>query len=170
MSYYSCLILYPLPLTSYWNLICAVCISFHLPPRLLYWFICHGCTTIHLVEFLFSPSKIKNQTNPYVTPPIVTFLHPIFELILFHFVFSFILVPPSLVLDEKKIQQGDQDEKLHTTTKNKHMHMPTGRIIKHQQTQRCDRKTQMRWQRRDVAIAIQCADAPFSLTGEDNVE
>ena len=30
------------------------------------------------------------------------------------------------------------------------MHMPAGRVIKHQRTARCDKNTQMRWQRRDV--------------------
>ena len=45
------------------------------------------------------------------------------------------------------------------------MHMPSGRLIKYQRMQRCDRKTQMLWRRRYVAIAIQCAESSFSLMG-----
>ena len=48
--------------------------------------------------------------------------------------------------------------------------MPAGRLIKHQQTQGCNRNTQIRWQRRDVAIASQCAEASFSLMGEDEAK
>ena len=50
------------------------------------------------------------------------------------------------------------------------MHMPAGRLIKHHQTQQCDRNTQMWWRRRDVAIASRCAKASFSLTEEDEAE
>ena len=32
------------------------------------------------------------------------------------------------------------------------MHMPAGRILKHQRTKRCDRNMQMRWRRKDAAI------------------
>ena len=46
------------------------------------------------------------------------------------------------------------------------MHMPSGRLLKHQQTERCDRNTQIRWRRRDAAIASRCKEATFSLTGE----
>ena len=47
------------------------------------------------------------------------------------------------------------------------IHMPAGRLIKHQKSQRCYRNTQMHWRRRDVAIVIQCKGGPFSLAGED---
>ena len=47
------------------------------------------------------------------------------------------------------------------------MHIPVGRLIKHQRTRRCDRNTQMWCQRRDVMIASRCAEASFSLVGED---
>ena len=50
------------------------------------------------------------------------------------------------------------------------MHMPAGQLLEHQRTQQCDWKTQMRWRRRDVAITSQCAEAAFSLTGEDDAE
>ena len=50
------------------------------------------------------------------------------------------------------------------------MHMPSGRLIKHLQTARCDRNTQMRWQRRDVEIAKKFKGATFSLTGDDRAE
>ena len=43
------------------------------------------------------------------------------------------------------------------------MHMPEGRMIKHQRMQRCDRKIQMHWQRKDVLIASRCAEAYFIL-------
>ena len=42
--------------------------------------------------------------------------------------------------------------------------------IVHVRTQRCDRNTQIWWRRRDVAITSQCAEASFSLAGEDEVE
>ena len=50
------------------------------------------------------------------------------------------------------------------------MHMSAGRIIKHRQTARCDRNTQMRWRRRDVEIVAKCTEATFSLTGDDGAE
>ena len=42
--------------------------------------------------------------------------------------------------------------------------------IVHVRTQICDRNTQIWWRRRDVAITSQCAEASFSLAGEDEVE
>ena len=50
------------------------------------------------------------------------------------------------------------------------MHMPMIRIIKHHRTHRCNKNTQMRWRRRDVAIASQCIEVIFSLTGEEGAE
>ena len=50
------------------------------------------------------------------------------------------------------------------------MHMPEGLILKHQQTKRSDRNTQMRWRSREVAIASLCAEVSFSLTGDDKEE
>ena len=50
------------------------------------------------------------------------------------------------------------------------MHMPAGRLIKHQWTKRCNRNTQMRLRRRDVAIESRCAEASFSLTRNDKAE
>ena len=50
------------------------------------------------------------------------------------------------------------------------MHMPAGRLIKHQRTSTYDKTTQMRWQRRDVEIADKCLETNFSLTGEDKAE
>ena len=50
------------------------------------------------------------------------------------------------------------------------MHMPAGWLIWNMRTARCDRNTQMRWRRRDVAIAEKCSEAAFSLTGEDEAE
>ena len=50
------------------------------------------------------------------------------------------------------------------------IHMLAGRIIKHQRTAHCDKNSQMRWRRRDVAIADRCSEATFSLTGEDGAE
>ena len=47
------------------------------------------------------------------------------------------------------------------------VHMPEGWLINQQRTQRCDGKTQMQWRSRDVVIVSQCAEASFSLTGED---
>ena len=47
------------------------------------------------------------------------------------------------------------------------MHMPAGRLIKHQRTARCDKNSHMRWWRRDVAIADKFTEETFSLTGED---
>ena len=47
------------------------------------------------------------------------------------------------------------------------MHMPEGWIIKHWRKDRCDKNTQMRWQRRDVMIAKKCMEAIFSFTGVD---
>ena len=50
------------------------------------------------------------------------------------------------------------------------MHIPAERILKHQQTQRCNWNTQMRCRRKDVAIVRLCMEAEFSLRGEDDVE
>ena len=50
------------------------------------------------------------------------------------------------------------------------MHIPAGRLPKHQRTQRYNHNIQMRWWRRDVAISSRCAEASFSLTGEDDAE
>ena len=50
------------------------------------------------------------------------------------------------------------------------MHMPAGRIIRHRNTACCNKDTQMRWRRRDVAIAARCSEATFSLTGEEEAE
>ena len=50
------------------------------------------------------------------------------------------------------------------------IHMPAGRLLKHHQTQRRDWNMQMRWQRKDVAIASQCADAYVSLTREEDAD
>ena len=47
------------------------------------------------------------------------------------------------------------------------MHMPAGWLIKHQRTAQCDKKTQMRWGRRDVAIVDKCSEEMLSLTGEE---
>ena len=48
--------------------------------------------------------------------------------------------------------------------------MPLGRILKHQQTKWCDRNTQMRWRRRNVAIVIRCKGPAFSLTVEEDAD
>ena len=50
------------------------------------------------------------------------------------------------------------------------MHIPAGRLSRHRRTARCDKNTQMRWRRRDVAIAARCTEAKFSLTGEEEAE
>ena len=50
------------------------------------------------------------------------------------------------------------------------IHMPVGRLIRHSRTVRCDRNTEMRWRRWDVAIASKCSEATFSLIGEDEAE
>ena len=50
------------------------------------------------------------------------------------------------------------------------MHMPAGHIIRYRKIVRCNRNTQMRWRRRDVAIAARCPEATFSLRGEDESE
>ena len=50
------------------------------------------------------------------------------------------------------------------------IHMPTGRLIKHSNTAICNRNTQIRWKRRDVAIEKKCTEATFSLTGEYGAE
>ena len=50
------------------------------------------------------------------------------------------------------------------------MQMPAGKLIMNQRTQQCGRNKQIRWQRRDIAIASRCMEASFSLTGEDNAE
>ena len=50
------------------------------------------------------------------------------------------------------------------------MHMSAGRLFKHQQTKWCDRNTQMRWQRKEVAIASRCEGVMFRITREEDVE
>ena len=50
------------------------------------------------------------------------------------------------------------------------MHMPEGPLIKHPLKEICNKNTQMRWRRQDVAIANKCTEAIFSLTVEDGVE
>ena len=50
------------------------------------------------------------------------------------------------------------------------MYMPVGRIIKHQRTALCDKNSQIRWQRRDVAIADRCSEATFGLIEEDQAD
>ena len=50
------------------------------------------------------------------------------------------------------------------------MHMTAGRLIKDLWYHRCNKNTQMRWRRRDVAIASQCIEVIFSLTGEEGAE
>ena len=50
------------------------------------------------------------------------------------------------------------------------MHMPAGRLIKHQLTQRCNSNTQIWGRRRDVAISGQFAEASFRLTGGEEAE
>ena len=50
------------------------------------------------------------------------------------------------------------------------MHMTEGRLIRHRRIARCDKNTQMRWRRRDVAIATRCLEAKSSLTGEEEAE
>ena len=65
--YFSFIFLSPPPFTSSWHLIYTWLIDFHLPPRLLSYFIHSRCTTTPLVAFL-SPSIIKNKplwNNPY---------------------------------------------------------------------------------------------------------
>ena len=48
--------------------------------------------------------------------------------------------------------------------------MPEGRLLKHQQMKRCTRNTQMRWVRKNIAIASRCKRDMFSLTGEEDVD
>ena len=48
--------------------------------------------------------------------------------------------------------------------------MLEGRIIRNMRTARCDRNTQTRWRRQDLAIAAKFSDAKFSLIGEDEAE
>ena len=50
------------------------------------------------------------------------------------------------------------------------MHMPAGRLLKHQLTKRRERNTQKRWRRRDITIESLCKEATFSLTGEYNAD
>ena len=50
------------------------------------------------------------------------------------------------------------------------MHIPAGRLLKHQREKRCNRNTQMRWRWKDVAIVSQCEGMTFILTGEDDTE
>ena len=47
------------------------------------------------------------------------------------------------------------------------MHMSVGRLIKHHNMKQCDSTTHMWWPRRDITITSQCAEASFSLMGED---
>ena len=50
------------------------------------------------------------------------------------------------------------------------MYMPARLLIKQQRTQPYNSNIQMRWRRRDSAIASQCAEVSFSFTGEDEAE
>ena len=50
------------------------------------------------------------------------------------------------------------------------MHMPTGRLIWHRETARCNRNSQMRWRQQDVATVDKFSEVTFSLTGEDKAE
>ena len=45
------------------------------------------------------------------------------------------------------------------------MHIPAGRLLKHQRTKWCNQNKQMRWRRRDIKIASQCKEATFSYRG-----
>ena len=47
------------------------------------------------------------------------------------------------------------------------LHIPAVRLIKHHSTRRWNSTTQIRWWRRDVAIASQYTEDTFILTGED---
>ena len=60
-------------LRSSCQLICAGCISCHIPPRFLSWRIFHVWTTFSLVVFLFSSPMINNQlwcNNSYFCTPL----------------------------------------------------------------------------------------------------
>ena len=50
------------------------------------------------------------------------------------------------------------------------MHMPLRRIVRHRRISRFKKNTQMRWRRRDVAIAARCLKATFRLTGQEEAE
>ena len=50
------------------------------------------------------------------------------------------------------------------------IYMPAGRLIKHRNTVRCDKNTQIRCSRQDVAIVARFLEATFSLTGEEEAE
>ena len=50
------------------------------------------------------------------------------------------------------------------------MNIPEGLIIRHRMTVRCKKNTQMRWRRRDVAIASMCSESTFSVKWEDEAE
>ena len=50
------------------------------------------------------------------------------------------------------------------------MHMPSGRLLNHHQTKRCNRSKKMRWQRKDITIASRCEGVAFILTGENDAE
>ena len=50
------------------------------------------------------------------------------------------------------------------------IHMPVVRLIRNRKTALCDRNTQMRWRRWDVAITARCLEAISSLTGEEEPE
>ena len=50
------------------------------------------------------------------------------------------------------------------------MNMPEGRLIRHRKTAFCNRNTQMRGRRRDVASTARCLEATFGLAGEEEVE
>ena len=50
------------------------------------------------------------------------------------------------------------------------IHITAGRIIRHRRTARCNKNNQMRWRRRDVAIADRYSEVTFSLIGEEEVK
>ena len=97
----------PLPLNSSWRFICEVWTAWHLPPIILSLYICQVCATLHFVEFLFSSSITNNK---------LLWTHLLF----IPFALLLILVFPPLFLARTKIIIGNQDEKLHTPTNNKH--------------------------------------------------
>ena len=45
------------------------------------------------------------------------------------------------------------------------MNIPEGRLIKHQQKNRCKMNMNIKWERREVVIASRCAEVLFSLIG-----
>ena len=50
------------------------------------------------------------------------------------------------------------------------IHMPVGWIIKHWKTQICDKNNHLKWRRRDMYIARQCAEVTSRITGEYGAE